>query len=169
MKLWSSILFLVLLAAVAAALWQGATASDLIIGLATGVLAGWVWAWIDLGRRKYVYRKAIRALEGTYRVRRKGDRTTDLGTVTLKLTGTVLCTSSAGKEPPGSWQGQIVMSETLPTSGSGSYHHTTADGWGIHTVQVRGRELLVHAEYVRDRTVVVDAYVWEPLAVGDSQ
>ena len=160
MKLWW--LLVILAAAIAAAFWQGASISDLIVGLASGVLAAWVWAVVDINRRRWEYRTSLRALEGTYRIRKKGDRSSDFGTVTLTMDGMVLHTCSAGVGSAAAWEGEIRMAESLPTTGSGPYRHTSTDGWGIHTVQVRGRELLVHAEYVRGHDAVTDAYVWKP-------
>lgn len=165
MKLWW--LFIVLAGLIAAAFLQGATTADLTIGLASGVLAAWVWALADVYHRRSMYRKSLKSLEGAYRIRRKGERSTDLGTVTVTLDGALLRTHSAGVGSAGAWDGEIVMTEVPPTSGSGPYRHTDSDGWGIHTVQVRGRELLVHAEYVRGRESVTDAYVWERESTPD--
>ena len=163
MKIW----WLPLLALVAAALavLLGATVSDVLVGAATSILAAWLWTVIDDSRRRITFATGLRALTGDYRVRRKGDRSTDCGMVTIELEGTLLRTRSKGKQPVGAWVGELVMNGPRPTAGSGAYHHTDVDGWGMHIVQVRGRELLVHAEYVsaRDGKEHADAYVWEPI------
>jgi hypothetical protein len=162
MKIWW--LPLLIIVAVAAALGFGATVADVLVGLASGVLAAWLWAVIDENRRRTTYVDALKRLPGTYRVRRKGERSSDLGTVTITLEGTTLRTNAKGTQPAGAWVGELTMTEPRATSGAGTYHHTDVDGWGIHTVQVRGAELLVHAEYVRPKKgeLDVDAYVWEP-------
>lgn len=162
MKIWW--LPVVIVVAVAVALYLGATPADVLVGLASGVLAAWLWAVIDENRRRSTHLKSLKRLQGTYRVRRKGEPASDLGTVTIKLEGTTLRTHSEGKQPAGAWVGELTMTEPQATSGSGTYRHTDVDGWGIHTVQVKGDdELLVHAEYVRAKEgeLEVDAYVWK--------
>jgi hypothetical protein len=163
MKIW----WLPLLALVAAALavLLGATVSDVLVGAATSILAAWLWTVIDDSRRRVTFATGLKGLTGDYRVRRKGDRSTDYGMVRIELDGTLLRTRSKGKQSAGAWVGELVMNGSRPTAGSGAYHHTDVDGWGMHMVQVRGRELLVHAEYVsaRDGKQHADAYVWEPI------
>lgn len=164
MKLW--MLFAFVVAAAVLALCLGATAADLTVGLASGVLAAWAWASVDISRRRTAFREKLKAIEGMYRVRRKGEPDSDLGTVTLSLEGTVIRTSSPGNDSSaGSWEGQLEMSESLPNIGEGTYAHSVSDGWGFHTVQVRGKEILVHAEFVRKgaREREVHAYVWKPI------
>lgn len=162
MKIWW--LPVVIVIAVVVALLVGATPADVLVGLASGVLAAWLWAIIDETRRRSTYLKGLKRLEGRYRVRRKGEPESDLGDVTITLDGTTLRTRSEGKPPTGVWVGELAMTEPQATSGAGAYHHTDVDGWGIHNVQVRGDELLVHAEWVHARNgeLEVHAYVWEP-------
>lgn len=165
MKLWMLLAFVV--AAAGLALGFGATAADLAVGLASGFLAAGAWASVDISRRRTAFREKLKALEGVYKVRHKGEPDSDLGTVTLSLEGTVIRTSSPGSGgSAGSWEGQLEMSESLPNTGAGTYAHSVSDGWGFHTVQVRGKELLVHSEFVRKgaREREVHAYVWKPIA-----
>ena len=156
----------VIVAAALAALWQGARVADLLVGLATGVFAAGLWAYLDHSRRVARQASALQRLEGTYRVRRKGAKDGDVGTVTLTREGTALKTHSegAGAGSAGAWVGAIAMTGDPPNAGAGTYHHTQKDGWGRHLVQVRGGELLVHAEYSKDGEERVDAYVWTRIA-----
>ncbi len=140
----------------------GATSHELVVGLVSGVIAAAAWAVLEFAHTRGIRQAQLSGLVGEYRVRRKGDHgVSDLGTVTLALDGILLRTRSEGKNKLGPWEGKIVMSEIHPASGAGSYHHVRVDGWGFHTVQVRGRDLLVHAEWVRDRAKLANAYVWE--------
>jgi hypothetical protein len=138
---------------------------SLVTGIVAGVIATGCWALIDARRRRGLDQARHAPLEGTYRVRKKGDHTDAgiVGKVELTLKDGILRTASVGSEVPRPWVGAIRMSEVHPGAGSGYYAHEAADGWGMHTVQRRGRDLLVHAEYVKqaDRRLVADAYVWE--------
>jgi hypothetical protein len=159
MRLW--VYLLLLATALALALWRGASDRDLLVGVASGVVAASVWAWAESLRRKRTQADRIAHLVGKYRIRMKGDTSgKDYGVVALTLDGAILSTASDGVPPAGKWEGELTMSESYPTSGTGSYRHLEKDGWGFHSVQVRGRDLLVHASWVRDRALITDAFLW---------
>lgn len=144
--------------------WRlGSTLHELVAGVFVGIVAAAVWTELDSLRRHTTHRALLRRLAGEYRVRKKGDHSPDaeLGTVRLKVEGHRIRTQSDSRKGAGAWSGELHFGGANPESGAGQYHHTDADGWGFHTVQVRGTDLLVHSEYVRERQARVDGYVWE--------
>ena len=54
------------------------------------------------------------------------------------------------------------MSEAYRTSGTGSYRHDRSDGWGVHSVQLHGDDVLVRTEFVRGGTMISRGYRWVP-------
>jgi hypothetical protein len=153
--------FALLAASLLLALALGANARELTIGFGSGVVAAAVWAAADEQRRRSAYRRRLQSLPGQYRIQMKGQPVAkSYGTVTLTLEGTVLRATCPGVPPAGAWDGEIIMSEEYPSSGTGSYRHTDGDAFGFQNVQVRGRDLLVHHSWVRDRVLVVDGFVW---------
>lgn len=160
--------WLVLVAAATALflfLWLRLPARDLLIGVGSGVVATATWALLERHMARARNRRSFGPLERTYRARRKGAKEPHAyeGTVKIKVDGNVLLTSGDGAPSAGSWVGEIVMSEAYRASGTGFFRHTESDGWGIHTVQLKGKEILVHTEFVKDERMVVRGYVWEPL------
>lgn len=112
--------------------------SDVLIALATGIVASATYEWFVSLRVARALRLQFGCLEGRYseNVRQPGSKVAETGgVITLKYCGetklTVDATNSRGKRE---WQGELFMRSDAGVLGAGFYSYLGKDDTGIHRV-----------------------------------
>ncbi|MDX6480663.1 MAG: hypothetical protein QOG85_1173 [Gaiellaceae bacterium] len=137
----------------------------LVVGVAAGIVAAGLWAFGERKLRQRRYEGAFGSLSGEFRVTPKLTDKPHRETAVINVRDNVLDVRLAGLPDGDASEGEILMNEQL--RGAGHYWHRKggADLWGFWDVQVRDdKTILVHTTFVKDTTVVVEAFRWELIA-----